>query len=90
MKRMFNSGLHQYRFNDNPEEKKFAVAWEALNDRPTAPCQVNTLRYVLGDGMRPVEPTPREREVVATVIQWLGSPVGQCWLRDLGYERRAK
>jgi hypothetical protein len=28
------------------------------------------------------EVTARDREVAATVIQWLGSSVGQCFLRD--------
>jgi len=76
-------GLHPYRFKDNPEEKRFAEAW--AKQHPT------TLSYLLdpasGTRGRPPEPTDREHEVAATVIQWLGSPVGQGFLRDLGYSR---
>jgi len=82
-----NYGIHTYRFADNPEEKRFAEAWATQNGY-TSPC---TLAYLLdpklGTG-RPPEPTLNDRRVAATVIQWLGSPVGQDWLRGLGYERQ--
>lgn len=42
-----------------------------------------TLPYLLGDGMTPEEPSDRDWEVAATVIQWLGSPIGRSFLRDL-------
>lgn len=37
----------------------------------------------LGNGKDPVEVSDRDREVAATVIQWLGSPVGNNFLREL-------
>jgi len=80
-------GLHEHRFRDNPEERRFAEAWAEHNT-----CG-STLAYLLdpahgtGPG-RPPEPDDRDKVVAATVIQWLGSPVGQCFLRDLGYEKR--
>lgn len=76
---MKNKGLHQYRFNNNPMEKKFAKAWEEDNERG------RTLEYLMAkDPNRPNEEvTSRDREVAATVIQWLGSPVGQGFLRDI-------
>lgn len=44
-----------------------------------------TLDYMLAE--IPNEPrgevTARDRVVAATVIQWLGSPVGRCFLRDM-------
>lgn len=75
-------GLHTYRFKENPEEKRFAEAWDKQNE------QGSNLAYLLtvGDQTgRPVEPPDRDHVVAATVIQWLGSPVGQSFLRDLGY-----
>ena len=48
------------------------------------------LAYLLNDGSqdhRPVEPSERDHAVAATVIQWLGSPVGQGFLNELGYAR---
>ena len=78
-------GLHTHRLADNPEEKRFAEAWENENE------QGEILNYLLdpenGTGYRPPFSSERDREVAATVIQWLGSPVGQSFLRDLGYER---
>lgn len=71
-------GLHEYRFKQNPEEKRFAAAWE----------REHVLEWLLGPGNERVSPTEREKVVAATVIQWLGSPVGQAFLSDLGYRRR--
>lgn len=82
---MKRKGLNTHRFRDNPEEKRFAEAWDEAQ-------RGKTLAYLLctGDQRFPVEATEREHEVAATVIQWLGSPVGQAWLRDLGYERKGE
>src|SRR6185312_467837 len=82
-------GLHTHRCKDSPEEKRFADAWVESNKHG------KTLAYLLtepehaGRG-RPLDPLCREHEIAATVIQWLGSPVGQSFLRDLGYERVAE
>ncbi len=85
---MKNKGLYTHRFKDNPEEKRFAEAWDTINRLGS------NLAYLLdpknGVGSRPPEPTDRERVVAATVIQWLGSPVGQAFLRDLGYVREVE
>lgn len=80
-------GLHTYRLKDNAEEAKFAQAWD---EQIT---QGNTLAYLLhtGDqsGMNPPsEPSDRDHQVAATVIQWLGSPVGQSFLEELGYVKK--
>ena len=84
MKRI--DGLHTHRFRDNPEEKAFADKWAEQNQYGS------NLAYLLdpkhGCGQRPVEPEVRDHIVAATVIQWLGSPVGQAFLRDLGYEKK--
>lgn len=77
-------GLHTHRLRDNPEEAKFAAAWDAE-------CQHRILHYLLhtGDqgGQPPPDPSLRECEVAATVIQWLGSSVGQSFLENLGYTK---
>ena len=85
--KMKNFGLHVHRFRDNPEEKRFAEAWEEVNVHGQ---MINHLldRRTVYQGSPPVA-SDIERTTAATVIQWLGSPVGQHWLRELGYERRA-
>lgn len=76
---MKNKGKSQHRFKDNPTERIFAEAWEEKNSskyvRPI-------LDYLLAeDNNRPMgEVTERDRMVAATVIQWLGSPVGDGFL----------
>ena len=47
-----------------------------------------TLDYLLATDNRPCgDVTPRDAEVAATVIQWLGSPVGQRFVKEvLGIE----
>jgi hypothetical protein len=82
-----NQGLNAHRFRDNPEEHAFAMAWSVEND---ADKNRDLLGWLLGDGTRPAEPSDRDRVVAATAIQWLGSPVGQGFLRELGWEKRPK
>lgn len=79
---MKNRGLHQHRFKRNPEERRFAIAWEVQS------VVGRSLAHLLDETgvSSPADPTPRDRTVAATVIQWLGSPVGQSFLKDLGYE----
>jgi len=88
MSNMKNKGLHQYRFKDNPEERLFAKAWEKANNHNTA---CDTIDYILSpDNNRPVSCSDRDREVAATVVQWLGTPVGQEFLRKRGYVHRSR
>ena len=70
--KMFNVGLNHHRFKDNPEEKRIAEAWDKHDT------EGNTLAHLLDTQHHGSPPTvPVEtRKVVATVIQWLGSPVG--------------
>lgn len=75
-------GLHTYRFKDNPEEKRFAQHWRIINRTG------DMLEFLLGPGNQKVRPSRRDSIVAATVIQWLGSPVGQAFLQGLGYKRR--
>ena len=76
-------GLSTYRLADNPEERRFAEAWQEHNDRG------RTLDYLLdphkGERGNPPEAEEPDRVLAATIVQWLGSPVGQGFLRDLGF-----
>ena len=75
-------GLHTYRLRDNATERRFAKAWvEENTSGPTNP--IPLLAHLLGDGRDPVIPTLRDEEVAATVIQWLGSPVGMSFLKKV-------
>ena len=78
---MKNKGLSTHRFKDNPKEKVFAQAWEDQNNFDNSDSR-QTLDYLLAVKINePMgEVTDRDRQVAATVIQWLGSSVGQCWL----------
>jgi hypothetical protein len=83
-----HQGRHRRRCREHPEEQRFAAAWESINAEPGCP-GTHTLSYLLGDGCQQVQLTAREAQVAASVVQWLGSPVGQAFLRDLGYEKSA-
>ena len=77
------TGLATHRWKDNPEEQRFAEAWKKVNTYP-----YKTLMHLLRDYKKPSyasEPTARDAAVAATVIQWLGSPVGLNFLAELGY-----
>ena len=84
MKKSKHRGLQQYRYKDNPEEKRISDAWVTKNEYG------NVLAYLLHIGDqhgKPPDPSNRDVEVAATVIQWLGSPMGQHWLMELGYAK---
>jgi hypothetical protein len=77
-----HEGLNKHRLSREPLEKIYARKWAEANDRrPGMPH--GTLQYLLGDDNRPLdELDQRDAEVAATVIQWLGSPVGQFFVAD--------
>ena len=78
------------RLASNPEERRFLDAWkeqqESTRTLAWLLCPEANVQYSEHRG-RPPEPTEDQHMVAATVVQWLGSPVGQCFLRDLGYEK---
>ncbi len=76
-------GYQTQRLKANPEEKRFSVAWHRQQAG-------KTLAYLLGNGRDPAHLEPRDNDVAATVIQWLGSPVGQAFLEELGYTKAKK
>ena len=71
-------GLSPHRFDNNPLELAYALAWQRQNTGSTS-----TLAYMLNGQDYPVEPTDREYEIAATVVQWLGSPVGAEFVRGV-------
>ncbi len=75
-------GHSRHRLKDNPKEAAFAEAWEEMCDRG----HLETLLSDDGGKTPAYDVTERDAMIAATVIQWLGSPVGQSFLRDLGYE----
>ena len=78
---MLNKGLHQYRFNSNPLEEAYATAWD-LKNTPTPGSPVGLLEYILAkDNTRPAGEVS-DREVAATLVQWLGSSVGQNFISE--------
>jgi hypothetical protein len=79
---MKNKGKSQHRFKNNPAERIFAEVWE---ERNSGKYSQPLLNYLLAeDNNRPMgEVTERDQMVAATVIQWLGSPVGEGFLQDV-------
>lgn len=79
-----HSGLHTHRLRDNPLEERFAAKWRDVQEH-----HGRTLEYLMtppgADQRFPFPLTVRDELVAATVVQWLGSPVGQGFLRDCGF-----
>ena len=57
---------------DNPREVAFALQWSKYQ------VEGHTLAWLLGKDF-----SDRDAEVAATIIQWLGSNVGMCFLEDV-------
>ena len=91
-------GMAPYRFKDNPLEKAFALAWQNHNRdwsraRTDTDDRRSTLAYLMdkdGRGEPDLPLTPRDWLVANTVIQWLGSPVGQAFLIDVLSEKAGR
>lgn len=67
------------RYSRDPKEHAAAQLWQEQHQNDPG-----TLPYLLSkNGRDPVDPTDHEWEVAATVIQWLGSPIGQDFMRVL-------
>ena len=83
------TGKSAHRFNREPLEKMIALAWQEENKRPNnAP---GTLTCLMGDGNCPaLDVTDRDRLVANTVIQWLGSQVGQDFVRRIVLSKHAR
>jgi hypothetical protein len=70
-------GNSPHRYRDNPLELAFAEGWQDL-------CSVGKhLEYLLSKDNRPDPVSDRDQFIANTVIQWLGSPVGQSFLSKI-------
>jgi len=83
-------GHNHQRLSREPLEKIFADEWRELNSgiaRGQGP-----LAYMLAENRNYPrdEVTDRDAMVAATVIQWLGSNVGQCFLSGVMEKYREK
>jgi hypothetical protein len=78
--KLIHEGKSTHRLNDNPLERAYHDAWIAENKGDL--CRgVGILQWLLGDNNNPADDmSERDAMVAATVIQWLGSPVGQCFI----------
>lgn len=74
-------GKHTHRFKSNPDERIAAEQWEAHNRRPNG--GAGLLEYLMGNGAQPAEVSDRDHLVAATLMQWLGSPVGKAYVEEL-------
>ena len=81
------AGLNTHRLPDNSEEARFAAAWKAEHGPGRGH---GLLPYLLGDGNTAGVVSKRDEVVAATVVQWLGSPVGQGFLVKLGWQLERK
>lgn len=84
-------GHKTYRWKGNPEERRFAEAWAELTWKGSDARGIHFVDRLIAEDPNASYISPAsaaERRAAATVIQWLGSPVGQSFLRELGYERR--
>ncbi len=75
---MKHTGIHIYRTADNPAEMVFSDQWLMQNGRDS-----NFLEQILRKNPHEFEGiSERDASVAATIIQWLGSPVGECFLNN--------
>ena len=85
-------GANAHRYKENPLEKAFAEKWQDMNTGPMGRVRT-TLDYLLDPSNRG-NPNPplsdRDWLVANTLIQWLGSPVGQNFLREVLLSNDAK
>jgi hypothetical protein len=77
-------GANAHRYKQNPLEKAFAVAWQEMNSGLGK--RYTTIDYLMDPSNRgnPNPPiTKRDWHIANTLIQWLGSPVGESFLIDV-------
>lgn len=76
-------GMGKNRYGREPLEARFAQAWQEQNDTLNGK---STLDHLMDENHRgtPDPPLSRREQMTAnTVVQWLGSPVGQCFLAQV-------
>jgi len=79
---MDHKGLRTCRLSREPLEKAFAEAWEKENKRAVGHSLLDWL--LAADPNNPKgEVSQRDATVAATIVQWLGTHVGQNFLRKV-------
>lgn len=79
----------KYRHESDPLEKELHDAFlKHLNDNQGS-LSASRIAFPTLDGSTPVSfVDEREEQIMINTIQWLGSSVGQGFLRDLGYVKK--
>ena len=98
VKELKHEGLRADRIIDDGPEKIFAELWLEENKRLTGinhgyitfECILNTVRVAYCgeqlEGHLFTEPTQRDADVAATIIQWLGTGIGKCFLEKAEHQ----
>jgi hypothetical protein len=80
----------EYRFKDNPKEKEFHDKFIKEFSRTSSSKKTLSAIIFGWDSDRQTHPkeflTEREENICLNLIQWLGSPVGQGFLSECGFE----
>ncbi len=78
-----HTGLRAYRLKDDGpstlREKAFAELWQQEQES-------HLLEYLLGSDNQKGNVTERDAQVAATVIQWLGTAVGQSFMEKVQFK----
>ena len=82
-----HQGLRPYRYKGNPLEKRFAVEWQKANGGSRT-----LLAWICAtsENGTPYEPPEEQRVVANTLIQWLGTNVGQVFLETVLRSREGR
>lgn len=82
-------GANTNRFLQNPIEEIFSNLWKDENERWLKIRRGSILQYAISKDGGKTLPNVNERDemIAATIIQWLGSPVGQSVLSNMFFER---
>lgn len=78
MEKILHDGLYVDRQQSNPKEKIYAERWKEVAER-----YLDTLLYGPNKSNDPDHALQRDAIVAATIIQWLGSPIGEGFLKEV-------
>lgn len=83
MKRFVGKNIH--RLSQNPVEEKISELWSNENERWYKNGRGSILQYTLSpDGGKTLpDVSERDEMIAATVIQWLGTPIGQSLFNEM-------
>jgi len=81
-------GFKTNRHGQNPKEKEFHDKFLKEHNRKGYE-DMDLIVFGHKENLRPNDIlTPREKKIVLSTIQWLGSPVGQGFLRECGFTQK--